>query len=279
MHQIALYIPLLIIVASTGLLGMMAGALGAFAFLRNQGMLGDAIAHASLPGTVIMFLVTCTKNSSLLCCGGILTALLGILLVELISAYTILKRDVAIGIILSVFFGCGLILLTSAQKYSLEGQALLNRVLFGNAATITMNDLLVIACVSGMLLVVLLVWWKEFLLVLFDPQYAHTSGYRVALINIVLMVSIVAIVSLGLQTTGGVLMSTLLLAPAAAAYQWTTTFSYFVMLSSLFGALSAMSGALLSSLIDQLPTGPAIVVMAGSIVIISLVCGRRTLYV
>jgi len=267
-----------VIMAGTGLLGLTAGAFGAFALLRNQGMLGDAIAHAALPGTVIAFLITHSKSAVCLCGGGVLSALLGICLVECIAGSGFLKRDVAIGVILSVFFGIGLVLLTIVQKYPMQGQALLHRLLFGNAAMMTIDDVWVIAVVALILLSVLLLFWKDFLIVLFDAAYARTLGYAVFKVNGLLMIAIIAIVAIGLQTTGGVLMSTLLLAPAAAARQWTHNFLPFIVLSSLFGASCAMVGSLASTLIDHLPTGPAIVLVVGVLLVCSLVVGKYGVY-
>lgn len=263
-----------VMVVGTACLGLTAGALGAFVLLRNQGMLGDAISHAALPGTVGAFLLTHSANTLMLGFGGVVSALIGVCLIELIVHGTSLKKDVAIGVVLSVFFGAGLALLTVVQKFPIEGQALLHRLLFGNAATLTMDDLWTIGIVSLVVLLLILVGWKEFRLVIFDPAGAHVSGYSVFLINGILMMAIVAIMAVGLQMTGGVLMSTLLLAPAAAARQWTNKFGMFVVLSGLFGLVAAVTGSVMSALVDQLPTGPAIVVVAGVLVLSSLVAGK-----
>ncbi len=264
---------LAIIAISTGLLGLSAGILGAFAFAQNQGMLGDAISHAALPGAVLAFLCTHSTNALLLCSGGMASAVIGILFIELIVVFSLLRRDAAIAVVLSVFFGIGLVLLTIARKYPLHGQSLLNRLLFGNAATITIDDLYAIATVTIVLMTIVFLLWKEFLIVVFDHHYAQTLGLRSSAGVIVLMLSIVTIVSIGLQTTGGILMSTLLLAPAAAARQWTTRFSHFVFLAGFFGMMGAMIGSFMSALVDQLPTGPAIVLVVGAILTVSLLFG------
>lgn len=264
-----------VLMIATALLGGTVALLGAFVLLRNQGMMGDAISHGALPGTVLTLLLFGTKNPLILGVGGMLSALLGMMLIECMVRGAQLKQDTAVGIILSVFFGSGLVLITIAQKISIHGQGLLHRLLLGNAALMTADDVCSIALVSLLFLCVMVVFWKELCWVMGDYEHARTLGYPAWMMIMLLTGMTVMIIALGLQLVGGILMSTLLLAPAAAARQWTNTLKTFVMLSVVFGVCAATAGSLLSVYIEHMPTGPTIVLCAGIIMLSSLMVGRR----
>lgn len=261
---------LVIVLSGTASLGLIAGVLGCFAFLRKQSLLADAISHAALPGIALTFLLTQSKNPSLLLFGGAISGGIGVLLVNLITHKTTLKNDTALGFVLSVFFGLGLVLLTVVQKSAIAEQAVLNKFLFGNAATLLLDEVLVIGIVGATILLCIALMWKEFKVITFDPLFAHTLNYPVMALEILLTVLLVLAIVIGLQTVGVVLMSTLFVAPAAAARQWTSCLSKMVMLAGLFGLLSGVVGSVISSTVDRIPTGPMIVVVMSVIVIISL---------
>ena len=258
------------VMSGTMLLGMTSGVLGTFALLRRQSLLGDAISHAALPGIALMFLATHTKNPAILLLGGALSGGVGTLLILLVTHKTTIKKDAILGIVLSVFFGFGLVLLTLIQKLPIANQAVLNKFLFGNASTLLSEDIALIAGVSCVLLLLVGIFWKEFSLLAFDAPFAQTLGYRTTYIEILLTFLIVITIVIGLQTVGVVLMSSMLIAPAAAARQWTTRLSSMVILAGFFGALCGMSGAVVSSMYNRLPTGPTIVVIASILVVVSL---------
>lgn len=255
--------------------GVTSGALGAFALLRQQSLLGDAISHAALPGIVIMFLCTCSKNPWVLLCGGALTGIIGVMCMNYIVLHTKLKKDAILGIILSVFFGFGLVLMTIAQKYSISSQAILNKFLFGNVATLLAEDVYGIAIISLFIFVILIALWKECALYVFDPIFTQVIGFNVHIIEKILTLLLVLAIVIGLQTVGVVLMSTMLIAPAAAARQWTTTLFSMVMLAGICGGIAASVGVYVSSMVNHVPTGPAIVIAASIIVLFSLFCAPR----
>ncbi len=180
---------------------------------------------------------------------------------------------------MSVFFGFGLVLLTWLQKTPTTQQGILTKFIFGNAATLMQKDLYCIALISCVVLMLLLLFWKEFKLLTFDPAYATSLGYRTTFLDMLLTSAMVLSIITGLQLVGVVLMSTILIAPAAAARQWTTHVGSMVVLAAFFGFVSCVTGSLLSSHIEQLPTGPTIVIVASIIVIISLIASpKRGLY-
>ncbi len=261
------------IVIGTTLLGAVSGAVGVFALLRKQSLLGDAVSHAAFPGILIAFLCTLSKNPLILLVGGVATGLIGAACVTAITYYSVLKHDTALGIVLSVFFGGGLVLLTHIQKLQLPNQSILNKFLFGNAATLLPEDSFLIGVVSAFCLTILFLFKKQFSLIAFDEQYARVLGYTVLYWDLLLAILLVLTIVVGLQTVGVVLMSSLLIAPAAAARQWTNTVFTMIMLSALFGAIASSVGALISCVFYQLPTGPVIVIVMSVWVLFSIVCG------
>lgn len=252
------------------LLGMVSGALGSFAVLRKQSLLGDAISHAALPGIALAFLLTSSKATLVLVLGAGIAGWTGTLIVMSIVRTTRIKEDSALGIVLSVFFGFGLVLLTYIQKQPQASQAGLDKFLFGQAATLLERDVYVIGGLSLVALTVVGLCWKEFKIVSFDPGYAATVGLGVRRVDVLLTSVIVLAIVTGLQTVGVVLMSAMVVAPGAAARQWTNKLGVMVALSALFGAFAGACGAVLSSTVERLPTGPTIVVCLSVIVVASL---------
>lgn len=266
---------LIIVCIGTMLLGITAGSLGVFALLRKQSLLGDTISHAALPGIALMFLATHSRNPLLLMLGGSIAGCIGTILMLLITRYTKLKQDTVLGIILSVFFGFGLVLMTVIQKYAIPHQSILNKFLFGSASTLIMQDVYAMAFITAITLGLLSLYWKEFTILTFDRGFAHASGYPVMALDILLTILMVFAISLGLQTVGVVLMSAMLIAPAAAAYQWTTRLSSMVFLAACIGACSSLIGSCISSWYTHIPTGPMIVVILSVCVLLSFACAPR----
>jgi manganese/zinc/iron transport system permease protein len=252
------------------ILGIVSGALSSFAVLRRQSLLGDTMSHAALPGVVIAFILTGQKDSLPLFIGAAVAGWLGTLLVLLITRQTRIKEDSALGIVLAVFFGFGLALLSWLQHQDAANQSGLDKFLFGRAAALIEDDVLLMGVISIVVVALLFVFWKEFKLLSFDPDYATTLGFPVGRLDVLLTTLIVVAVVVGLQMVGVVLMSAMLVAPGAAARQWTDKLSVMVALSAFFGAVAGVAGALLSSLTTGLPTGPMIVLSISAIVIFSL---------
>ncbi|GAA3632055.1 metal ABC transporter permease [Flavivirga jejuensis] len=259
------------ITLGTAILGAVTGMLGSFAVLRKQSLLGDAISHAALPGIAIAFLITGAKNSNVLLLGALISGLVGTFWIRGIIKRTHLKSDTALGLILSLFFGFGMLLLTFIQKQPNANQAGLDKYLFGQAATLVESDVWLMVIVTGACLIVLLLFWKEFKILLFDADYTKTLGFNTKFIDILITTFIVLAIVLGLQTVGVVLMSAMLLAPAAAARQWTNSLGIMVFLAAIFGAFSGVFGTAISASQNNLSTGPVIVIIAGVFVLISFI--------
>ena len=259
----------------SAILGVVGGALGSFAVLRRQGLLGDALAHATLPGVCVAFMLTGTKNPAVLLLGAALSAGVGALFVLAVVGGTRIKQDAALGIVLSVFFGAGIVLLTYIAGSGDAGQSGLDRFIFGQAATIVRADVATMGLLALTALVLLALFFKEFKLLSFDPAFGASLGYPVGALNVLLTALIVVAVVVGIQAVGVVLMAAMLITPAAAARQWTDRLSVMVCLSAVFGAASGVGGALVSATGSNLPTGPLIVLFATGVLAVSLVLGRR----
>ncbi|MEL6810112.1 MAG: metal ABC transporter permease [Bacteroidota bacterium] len=268
------------ITLGTAVLGAICGMLGSFAVLRKQSLLGDAISHAALPGIALAFLITGAKDTNVLLIGALVSGLIGTFWIRGMITKTHLKTDTALGLILSLFFGFGMLLLTFIQKQPNANQAGLDKYLFGQAATLVEKDVLLMVVVTGMCLFVLLLFWKEFKILLFDADYTKTLGFNTRFIDILITFFIVLAIVLGLQTVGVVLMSAMLLAPAAAARQWTNKLSTMIALAALFGAFSGVFGTAISASQNNLSTGPVIVLVAAVFVIFSFIFspGRGLLF-
>lgn len=259
-----------VVTLGSAILGCTSGVLGTFAVLRKQSLLGDAISHSALPGIAIAFLLTSSKSPAVLLTGALLAGWISALCMMAIVKVTHIKYDGALAIILSVFFGFGLMLLSVVQKMPTARQAGLNKFLFGQAATLLKEDVITMALLGGLAILLTIVFWKEFKLLSFNPDFGTSLGFSMRTIDILLTSLLVIAIVVGLQTVGVVLMSVMIIAPAAAARQWTDKLGVMAIIAAFIGALSGVIGATISSQANKIPTGPVIVLVGFSIVIISL---------
>ncbi len=253
------------VVAGAMLLGGAAGGLGTFAFLQRRSLLGDALAHAALPGVGLAFLITGQKELLYLLLGAAATGWLGALSVNAIVAHTPIKQDAALGIVLTVFFGLGIVILTHIQKTGIGAQAGLDSFLFGQAAAMGKTDVQLLAIVGGILLILIAVAFSRFKLITFDPDFARTIGVKAGWLQFLLTTMIVVAITIGLQAVGVVLMAAMLVTPAASARQWTDRLELTIVLASIFGIVSGIFGAYVSFLAPRFPTGPWMVVIISTI--------------
>lgn len=251
------------------LLGVVSGVLGCFAVLRQQSLLGDALSHAALPGVAIAFLLAGRQLSALLI-GAAIASWLGVQFIRAITHTTRIKQDAAMGIVLASWFAFGIALLSYIQGRPDASQAGLDKFIFGQAAAISQGDIQLVALVGLVCLAVLVVFWKEFKLITFDLEFASANGYPVRFLDLMLSTMIVVAIVLGLQLAGVILMVGMLIAPGSAARQWTHKLGQMAALSAVFGAFAGGSGAIISAIEVNLPTGPLIIVMASLIVFISI---------
>ena len=257
------------VVLGSVLLTASSAIVGTFTFLNKRSLVGDAIAHAVLPGICLGFILAGTKNPIALILGAFVTGWISLVLVEYISTKTRIKEDTAIGLVLSVFFGIGILMLTVIQKSGNASQSGLDHFLFGKAAALVGSDLYSFGIVAVILLVIVYLLFKEFSLLAFDKDYARSIGLPVRKIELVLTSLIVLAVVIGIQAVGVVLMAAILITPAAAARFWTDKITVMFFLASIFGALSGLTGAYISYIAPAMPTGPWIVIVISMVAFVS----------
>lgn len=265
------------------MIGGVSGALGCFAYLRRQSLIGDVVAHASLLGIVVAFLagywITGEGNKSLtlLIPGAIVAGVASLLLTRLITGQTRIKQDAGLGVMLAIFFGTGILLLRWMQRVqpAIPGKAGLEDYLFGMAAAMTSADLWMIGSLGTVALMVMFLAWPQMKAVTFDASYAGSLGLRVQRIELLMLALFVVAIVIGLQVVGVVLMVSLLVAPAASARQWTRHLGPMVALASTIGAVCATAGAMISSRGNHMPTGPVIVLLVTAVFIVSIVAAPR----
>ena len=257
------------------LIGATGGLLGSFAVLRRRSLVGDALAHAALPGVALAYLWTGSKALPVLLTGAAISGVLGVLVMQFIINFTRVKADAAIGIVLSVFFGVGIVLLTHVQRVGTGNQSGLDKFLFGQAASLVDDDLRVMSVLAGFIILAVALFFKEFKALIFDAEFLQTLGYSARWIDALLMGLIALTVIVGLQAVGVVLIAAMLITPAVAARFWTEQLHKMVLLAAAFGGLSGAVGTFISSLVPRIPTGPVMVLIATLCFVVSALFAPR----
>ncbi|GKU80347.1 metal ABC transporter permease [Paenibacillus sp. L3-i20] len=255
------------------LLGLSSGVIGSFSYLRKQSLVGDTLAHAALPGICIAFMLTGAKSIGVFLVGATISGIIATFGIGFITRHSRLKQDAALGIVLSTFFGLGIVLLTFIQHGDYGNQSGLDKFLFGQAAAMVGSDVVIMSIISVSLITICTLLFKQFKLISFDPGFAKGIGYPVALLEQLLMLLTVVAVVVGIQAVGVVLIAALLITPAVSARYWTNRLGIMVALAGFFGALSGALGTWVSSSVSNLPTGPVTVLAATLFFGISILFG------
>ena len=257
------------VVFGTILLSISSAVVGCFTFIKKKSLVGDVVSHAVLPGICISFLASGSKDPFLLIIGAFISGWISIVVMDAIIRNTKIKEDAATGLSLSVFFGVGILLMTYIQHSGNASQSGLDTFLFGKAAALVGVDLIAFSLIAIIVLLVVFLFYKEFKLLAFDPQYAQVIGLPVKRLEIILTSITVLAVVTGIQAVGVVLMAAMLITPAAAARFWTNRLSRMLVIASIFGAFSGISGAFISYSTPSMPTGPWMVMILSIIALFS----------
>ncbi|WP_170401115.1 metal ABC transporter permease [Ruegeria arenilitoris] len=257
------------------LLGISAGVTGTFLFLRKRALVSDAISHATLPGVCLAFMVLVAfggdgRNLIGLLAGSAISAWIGLLCMNWLTRRTRLAEDAAIGAVLSVFFGFGVVLLTVIQTMGVGRQAGLEGFLLGSTAGMLWADALIIAIGGAATLALVMIIRRPMTMVAFDPEYAAARGLPVHRIDLAMMGLVMAVTVVGLKVVGLILIVALLIIPAVTARFWTERSDRVVLLAGLAGGLAGYLGAALSASAPNLPTGPIIVLVSFGFFALSL---------
>lgn len=266
----------LIVLLGASLLGACAGLVGSFAVLRRRSLTGDALAHAALPGICLGFLIVEERILPLMLLGALVTGVVGTQVISSLRRYTRIKEDAAIGIVLSVFFGIGIVLKSYITRSSTRGsKAGLDSYIMGKTAGMIAQDVYLIAGVSLFCLLMVLLLYKEFKVIAFDSGFAQAQGWPVLRLDLLLMGLIAVTVVIGLPTVGAVMIAALLIIPSAAARFWADRLGTMLLLSVIFGFLMGVSGTILSATYSDIPTGPVIVLVGTAIFVLSSLFSPR----
>lgn len=242
------------------ILGVSAGVLGAFAVLRQRSLVGDALSHATLPGVCVAFIATGAKDASTLAIGAAVAGLIGAVMILVIERTGRIRPDAAIGVVLSSFFSLGIVLLTFLASFNNANQAGLDTYLFGQAAGLLDQDLVVMGLLCLVSLAGVALAFRPLKTALFDISFAGSVGLPVRLLEFSMTAMLVIAIVIGVRTVGAILMVAMLVVPTVAARQFTSRLSILLVLSGLFGAVVGSTGALISNSAG-LPTGPVIVLV------------------
>ncbi len=240
------------------LLGAGCGLLGCFVVLRRVALMGDAISHAVLPGVVAGLIYSPERNPGFIFLCAAVAGLVGAGLVRAMVSTTRLKPDTSLGIVLATFFAFGIMWQTRNQR---DTVGVMN-FMFGNVGSINASDLRMMLLTTVMLAVTVFALKRPFLVMSFDEGFSRGIGYPVRVLNGVFYFLLTFAVVVALQAVGVVLVSAMLITPAAAAYLLTDRFGKMLALSMGFGVLSGLVGALVSASVNGMPTGPVITLSA-----------------
>lgn len=257
------------------LLGISCGLLGSFIVVRRMALMGDALSHAVLPGVALGFLWSMTKDPVAIFLGATLAGLVGAAVVTLIKQTTRLKEDAALGLVLASFFAVGICLLTMIQNLPNGNKSGIQNFLFGQAAAISLSDVRLMAVITAVVIAAITILYKEFLVTSFDATFARVSGFPAQVIHYGLMLLLAFAVVIALQAVGVVLVSAMLITPAAAAYLLTDRMSRMLWLAAIFGMIAGAAGAFFSFLGPSLPTGPFMVLGATAVFALAFLFGPR----
>ena len=256
------------------ILGVTAGTLGAFAVLRERSLIGDALAHAALPGVAIAFIVTGAKDATSLAAGAAVACLVAAVLMVMIERTGRIRADAATGVVLAGFFSLGIVLLTYLSNFNNAGQAGLDKYLFGQAAGLLESDLEVMAILCVASLAAIAAFWRPLKTNLFDPSFAGAAGLPVRALELAMSAMLVIAVIVGIRTVGAILMVALLIVPTITARQLADRLAPVLVIAGITGGLVGGGGALLSES-SELPTGPVIVLVAFGIATLAILLAPR----
>ena len=269
-----------LVVLSTMTLGLGSGLAGSFLLLRKRSLMGDVLSHASFPGigiafSVLYFIGETEKNLVFLLFGATVSGVLGMLMVLAIRNSTKLSNDTAMGIVLSVFFGVGIAILSLVQDLPGVSASGLDHFIYGSSASIIWVDFQLVFGVSGLIIILSILLRKEWTVLCFDENFAASLGWSVKTLDFLLLTIVTLITIVGLQAVGFILMVAFLIIPAAGSRFWTEDRHVMFWISGLLGAVSGWLGSLISAQYKDFPAGATIVLVATGLFGISFVFGKE----
>lgn len=270
----------IVVALGTSLLAISTAMIGSVNILKGQSLIGDAVGHSSFLGVVLAFLMFTQKHPVVLMCGAVIAGVVAFGLISTVANNSKIEADTAMAIILSAFFGLGMVFKSYMQgnpKFSKASQSGLANYIFGQAAYMLKEDVIIIFSVSIIAITLFVIFYKEIKIHVFDSAYARTIGIHEGLMAGLIMFMTMVLIAAGLKAVGTILISSMLITPAVVGMQWSDSYDRVLLISAVVGAFSALFGTVLSSLIDGFSTGPAIVLVMSVIAVFSVLIAPKGL--
>lgn len=238
------------------MVGVVCAVVGTYVVLRGMAFFGDALAHAILPGVAAGYLIGGGAREPLFW-GALIAALISAFGIGAISRGTKIREDTAIGIIFAGMFALGIAMISTVRNYSVD----LSHFLFGDVLSVRAADLWLVGIFGGMILLVVVAFYKEFMVLSFDPILATTLRLPARSLEYLLMLLIAVAIVVSLQTVGVALMVAMLITPAASAYLLTRRLPVMMLMAAVFASMAGVIGLYLSYYLN-IASGAAIVLAA-----------------
>ncbi|WP_039856476.1 metal ABC transporter permease [Peptoniphilus sp. oral taxon 386] len=275
-HEILSSYSFIIVSIGTFLLAMASGAIGCITVLKGQSLIGDAIGHSSFPGIILAFMLFMQRDPVILLVGAIFSGAVAFVLIQVIHSNSKLDLDAILAVILSSFFGLGMVFKSYIQgnpKFAGASQSGLQNYIFGQAAYIMKDDIRLILFVAITALLLLIIFYKEIKIFVFDEIYSKTIGLNTTLLYGIILFMTMSLIATGLKLVGAILISSLLIVPAITALQWSNRFNVVLVIASFVGGVSALIGTYISTAYNGMSTGPTIILIMSTFAFISLIIG------
>lgn len=267
----------LTVALGTSFLALASSIIGCFSLYKGQSLVGDAIGHASYPGVVLSFMLFYSKNPILLGLGAMIFGILAYRCIQILDKHSKLQLDAILAIILTGFFGLGIVLKTYIQgnsQYTKASQAGLKAYIFGSASYILRFDVIVIliACIICLLLVYR--YRRELIITIFDSEFAKSNRIPLKKIDYLVLILMILMISVGLKSVGAILISSFLIIPCICANQYSRNLKACLSIAAIVAVFSSLLGTYLSVIVKGFSTGPIIVIVMGIISLISMFVGK-----
>ncbi len=261
----------LIVAVGTMVLALAGGIVGTISVMKGQSLIGDAIGHATFPGIVLAFMLIGVKETYTLAIGAVIFGIIAFLTIQTITSHSKVTLDGALALVLSSFFGLGMALMSFVQgNPDFEGTQGLNDYIFGQAAYMLRSDVYLIITASFVSLLILWIFYNQIRIYIFDPVFSRTAGINNTLVNFIILVITILLISVGLKAVGAILIVNLLIAPAVIGQLWSNRFLFVLVIAGCSGAVAAFSGTYISTVGENIATGPAIILTLSLLMVLSL---------
>lgn len=260
----------ILVMVGAALLGLLSGSFGVIAVLRKESLMSEGIAHATLPGVLIAFMIFKKKILIILLLGAVISGAIMILIFRLIKKYTKLKKTTILATLLAGFFGFGQVLISIINDKGMGARSGLEEYIFGQLAYISKADVYTILGVGIVVFILLILFKKEIVLQTFDPVFFASLGHKNIGIDILISLILIVCTVFGIQAVGIIPVCALLVIPAFVSRQWSSRYTVNFIIAGIIGMMSGVIGSIISHYAVNFPPGPAIVIFLAGLGIISM---------